>query len=209
MGVVLKFCFISVSAQKAGAYANNPRRPTSLQKLSDPKLEAFMFFIVNAARWAWRKVKSAIIFLFGGSETESAAQEKTDEGTQETSTAREQNDSSSWGRAKTKARHAWLFLKALIDAILFPEEVKIAYSKVKVFFGWVKQSWGSLKFLICHPKILVAKAKAWMSLLWNGASAWFAKGLALVMSPSAIAVAAVVIVALLLFVTTGHRGPWA
>ena len=69
-----------------------------------------MFFIVNAARWAWRKVKSAIIFLFGGSETESAAQEKTDEGTQETSTAREQNDSSSWGRAKTKARHAWLFL---------------------------------------------------------------------------------------------------
>jgi hypothetical protein len=67
---------------------------------------------------------------------------------------------SPWGRAKTKARHAWLFLKALIDAILFPEEVKIAYTEVKVVFGWVKQSWGSLKFLICHPKILVAKAKA-------------------------------------------------
>lgn len=128
-----------------------------------------MFFIVNAARWASRKVKSAIIFLFGGSETESVAQEKTDEGTQETSTAREQKDLSSWGRAKAEARHAWIFLKALIDAILLPEEVKIAYTKVKAFFGWIKQPWGSLKFLICYRKILVAKAKAWMCLLWNGA----------------------------------------
>ena len=40
-------------------------------------------------------------------------------------------------------------------------------------------------------------------------SAWFAKGLAFVMSPSAVSVVAVVIVALLLFVTPGHRGPWA
>jgi len=168
-----------------------------------------MFFIVNAARWAWRKVKSAIIFLFGGSEAASATQEKTDEGTQETSTAREQKDSSSWERAKAKARHAWIFLKALIDAILFPEEVKIAYVKVKAFFAWVKQSWGHLKFLLCHPKILVAKAKAWMCLLWKTASAWFAKGFAFMTSPSSIAVAAIVIVAFLLFMMKGHRGPWA
>jgi hypothetical protein len=168
-----------------------------------------MFSIIKAARWAWRKVKSSIIFLFGGSEAASATQEKTEEGTQETSTAREQKDSSSWERAKAKARHAWIFLKALIDAILFPEEVKIAYTKVKACIAWVKHSWGSLKFLICHPKIVVAKAKAGMCLLWKTASAWFAKGFAFMTSPSGIAVAAIVIVAFLLFMTMGHRGPWA
>jgi hypothetical protein len=168
-----------------------------------------MFSIFKAARWAWRKVKSAIILLFGGSEAASATQEKTDEGTQETSTAREQKDSSSWECGKAKARHAWIFLKALIDAILFPEAVKIAYAKVAAFFGWVKQSWGSLKFLICHPKILIVKAKAGLSLLWKGASAWFANGFAFLTSPSGIAVAAIIIVAFLLFMTMGHRGPWA
>jgi len=168
-----------------------------------------MFSIIKAARWAWRKVKSAIIFLFGGSEAASATQENTDEGTQETSTAREQKDSSPWERAKDKARHAWIFLKALIDGVLFPEEVKIAYTKVKACFAWVKQSWGTLKFLICHPKILVAKAKAGMCLLWKAASAWFAQGCAFMTSPSGIAVAAIVIVAFLLFMTMGHRGSWA
>ncbi len=146
-------------------------------------------FIVNAARWVWRKVKKAIIFPFGGSEAGSAAQEKTGEGTQETSTAREQKDSSSWERAKAKARHAWIVLKSLLGAILFPEAVKITYTKVTVFSAWVKQSWGHLKFLLCHPKILAAKARAWMCLLWKSASAWFAKGFAFMTSPSGIAVA--------------------
>jgi len=166
-------------------------------------------FLVNVARWAWRKVKEAIIFLFGGSEAGSAEQVKTDSGTHETSTGREATDSSSWERRKAKARHAWIFLKALIDAILFPEEVKIAYAKVTAFLGWVKHSWGRLKFLIWHPKILVAKAKAGMCLLWKAASAWVAKGLAFATSPSGIAVAAIVMAVFLLFVTMGHRSTWA
>ena len=152
-------------------------------------------FIVGAARWVWRKVKKAIIFLFGGSAAESATQEKTDERTQESSTAREQKDSSSWERGKAKAGHAWMFFKALLDAILFPEEVKISYSKVQAFFGWVKQSWGSLKFLLCHPKILAVKVQAWMCSLWKAALAWFAKGFAFMTSTSGIAVAAIVIAA--------------